>query len=166
LFLAYGILGDLGGPPNPNADITKDGAVNSADQLMMAFMIMPAGQCPNGGPDLVVDAMWIELETGGGCYVSTTLGVRARVRNQGNAPAGPSLVGINGTNVAVSGLAAGATTMAWVPGYEYPDPEVAIADVTLLVAESDETDNTYIQYAPIPTLPPACTSTPTATPTP
>ena len=119
LLLAYGILGDLSGPPNRNADISKDGAVNSADQLMMAYMMLPQGQCPNGGPDLVVEAMWIELETNG-CNVPTTLGVRARVRNQGNVAAGPFVVGINGVNVFVAGLAAGATACRGRPATPIP----------------------------------------------
>jgi hypothetical protein len=35
-----------GGTPMPNFDINKDGNINSADQLTMAFLIVPSGQCP------------------------------------------------------------------------------------------------------------------------
>lgn len=35
-----------GGAINSNFDITRDGRINSADQLIMAFLIIPAGQCP------------------------------------------------------------------------------------------------------------------------
>ena len=45
LLLAQAIIADLGGPPIWNIDLNKDGANNSADQLLMAFLLFPTGQC-------------------------------------------------------------------------------------------------------------------------
>lgn len=167
LQLAFGIIGDLSGPANQNADLNKDGAVNSADQLLMATIMMPMAQCPAGAADLTILTMNIELETGSGCYTSTTLGLRVVVQNRGTLAAGPFKLWVNNAEQLLPGLAAGATTSAWFPGYANPQMEWAIVDYPPFhVSEIEEGNNGRQAFAPIPTLPPACTTTATVTPSP
>ena len=117
-------------------------------------------------PDLTVTEMGIELETGGDCNFTPTLGVRVVVKNIGLYSAGPFVVDVNGSQQTVaSGLAANATVSLWFSGYVY-GKNTAFADATLLVTESNETNNTLSQIPPIPTLPLPCTPTSTPTPTP
>ncbi len=119
-------------------------------------------------PDLVVQSMRVELETGGSCnYSSTRLGVRVVIANIGTAAAGPFVVEVNGARQTVSaGLAAGRTVSLWFPGFVYSGLNITTVDVTNLVVESNEQNNTRSERLPIPTLPPTCTPTPTATSTP
>jgi hypothetical protein len=167
LLLAQEIMRVPPPPDHANFDINKDGVIGSGDQLIMASYVSPSMQCPNGAADLTVDYMKIELVTGDACYnPPAVLGVRAFVRNVGAGAAGPFYVRINGTDVAVAGLAAGATAGPWTPGYNWPDDESSFADSTFLIAESNESNNGLTGPVPIPTLPVQCTSTPTATPTP
>ena len=118
-------------------------------------------------PDLVVQSMVIELETGGACdFVSTELGVRVVVGNVGSAEAGPFVVDVNGSQQTVtSGLPQGETLSLWFAGYLFGE-NMAFVDATFQVEESNEENNQLSQLVPVPTLPPACTATPTNTPTP
>jgi hypothetical protein len=34
------------GDPNADINLNKDGGANSGDQLLMAFYLIPGGQCP------------------------------------------------------------------------------------------------------------------------
>jgi hypothetical protein len=66
--------------------------------------------------------------------------------------------------VVPGGLAEGATDSVWFAGtYVYPGDNTATVDVTSLVAEGDETNNTHTKAPPIPTLPLPCTPTPIPT---
>ena len=119
-------------------------------------------------PDLVVNYMRIELETGSDCnYSSTQLGVRVWTENIGSADAGPFVVDVNGSQqTATSGLASGQTTPLWFVGYVAFGENTAFVDATFQVEESNEDNNQLSQWLPIPTLPPTCTPTATPTPTP
>ena len=119
-------------------------------------------------PDLIVQSMSIDLENFGACdYTSTTLGLHVAVKNQGPVDAGPFVVDGNGTPQTVpGGLAAGATVLLFYPSGYASGTNTVFVDSTLLVTESDETNNLLSQFLPIPTLPPTCTPTPTFTPTP
>lgn len=111
--------------------------------------------------DLLFQRAIIELERGGPCLAgSTELGVRLWIENAG-AAAGPFVVEVNGAQVPFpDGLAAGQVSSFWMPGYVSGGENVAIADATGQVAESNEENNTFSSMLPIPTLPPACTATP------
>ncbi len=149
-------------------DLNKDGAVNAGDQLLMALFISPSGQCPAGQPDLLIQSMKIELETGGSCaFTSTTLGLRVVVRNGGSFQAPIFAVnGNSGQKSTLTTLAPGAITSLWFAGY-LSGNNSAFADATFLVIESNEGNNGLSQFVPVPTLPPTCTPTapPTFTPT-
>lgn len=115
--------------------------------------------------DLLFQRAIIELERGGPCLEgSTDLGVRLWLENAG-AAAGPFVVEVNGVQVPFpDGLAAGHVTSFWVPGYVSGGENVAIADATGQVTESNEDNNTLSTMLPIPTLPPPCTATPAPQP--
>ena len=118
-------------------------------------------------PDLIVNSMKIELETGDACdYTSTQLGVRVWVENIGGGDTCPFVVDVNGSQQDISsGLVAGQITSTWLAdAYIWPGDNTAFADATFLVEESNEDNNQLTQFLPIPTLPPTCT--PTGTPTP
>ena len=108
--------------------------------------------------------MWI---TGNqSCFGSGfQLGIRVYVANTGTANAGAFVVDVNGAQQTVSGgLLAGQNTWLWFAGYNYSTPNNAYVDVTHLVVESNESNNQLSQMLPVPTPPPNCTPTPTATP--
>ncbi|MEZ4867554.1 MAG: C13 family peptidase [Caldilineaceae bacterium] len=115
-------------------------------------------------PDLIVNNMNIQLATGGSCNFTTTqLGIHVTVQNIGNANAGAFVVEVNGIRQTVNGgLAQGAIVTLWFAGYS-GNNNSAIVDITGLVAESNESNNTLDQFLPLPTLPPTCTPTPTST---
>jgi hypothetical protein len=122
-------------------------------------------------PDLVATYAKIELETGRACdYLSTELGVRLWIKNQGDADAGPFAVDVNDSRQRVGeGLASGGTMSLWFAGYVHSGENVIVVDAALEVEEADEENNTLSQLVPIPTLPPTCTPLPAAaaeTPTP
>jgi hypothetical protein len=54
------------------------------------------------------------------------------------------------------GLAAGQTTAPWFAGYAFGGETVVMVDGDSRVEESDEDNNTFSQWVPIPTLPPTC----------
>jgi hypothetical protein len=118
-------------------------------------------------PDLTVNTMRIELETGGACdYTSTQLGVRVWFQNIGCGDCGPFIVDVNGGQKTIaSGLHAGQGDTAWIPRYVYLGVNTAFVDATYQVAESNEDNNKLSQFLAVPTLPPTCTPTPTLTPT-
>ena len=128
---------------------------------------------PANLPDLFVSDTRVELETGGACdYVSTQLGTRVWVTNNGGGNAGTFVVDANGVQQTVGELAAGQTTSLWYAGYASGGPTNVIVDPDNQVQESNKDNNTFSQMVPIPTLPPTCTPplpgepTPTPTPTP
>ncbi|MEE8163357.1 MAG: zinc-ribbon domain-containing protein, partial [Anaerolineae bacterium] len=118
-------------------------------------------------PDLIVNGMWIQLETGDDCdYTSTALGVRVWVENIGGGDAFPFVVDVNGSQQDISsGLEASQVISTWLAdAYTWAAEYTAFVDATFLVEESNEDNNQLTQFLPIPTLPPTCT--PTATPMP
>jgi|GEM_PF-1514913 len=118
-------------------------------------------------PDLIVNGMWIQLETGDDCdYSSTSLGVRVWVENIGGGDACPFVVDVNGSQQDISsGLEASQVISTWLAdAYTWAGEYTAFVDATFLVEESNEDNNQLTQFLPIPTLPPTCT--PTATPMP
>jgi hypothetical protein len=118
-------------------------------------------------PDLAIQQIRIELETGGACdFVSTALGVRVWIENAGPGDAGPFAVGVNGAQQVVpDGLAAGQTVSLWFEGYDQGGENVVVVDATSQVEESDEDNNRLSQRVPVPTLPPTCTPPPQLPPT-
>lgn len=123
-------------------------------------------------PDLVVEFMKIELETGGACnFTSTQLGIRVGIANIGQADTGPFVVTAFDREQTVSGLAAGQRTSVWLAGSHSGGGITAEIDADFQVVESIETNNQLTQFVPVPTLPPTCTpeittTPPTDTPTP
>lgn len=112
-------------------------------------------------PDLTVNWMNIELETGGSCnYTSTSLGVRTEIGNIGNADAGSFILDVNGVQRSIPDLDAGSSSRHWFGGYNYGYENVAIIDALQQITESNETNNELRQMLPIPTLPPTCTPSP------
>ena len=118
-------------------------------------------------PDLIVNGMWIQLETGDDCdYTSTALGVRVWVENTGGGDAFPFVVDVNGSQQDISsGLEASQVISTWLAdAYTWAAEYSAFVDATFLVEESNEGNNQLTQFLPIPTLPPTCTPTPTSLP--
>ncbi len=114
-------------------------------------------------PDLAMKSIKIELETGGACdYASTQLGVAVVVENMGDADAGEFVVEVNGTRQTVSaGLAPKETVSLWFEGYGQDGENWVIIDTAFQVEESRKDNNMISQRLPVPTLPPACTPSPT-----
>ena len=120
---------------------------------------------PGGQPlDLIVQSM--SLAGNQNCFGSGfQLGIRVYLKNNGTGNAGAFVVDVNGAQQTVSsGLAAGQTTSLWFNGHNYAAPNNAYVDVTNLVVESNESNNSMSQIFAEPTPPPNCTPTPTATP--
>ena len=138
----------------------------------------PGGWCPVTPtptginlPDLIVDGLYFDAESWQPCYNSLpTLKLRIWMRNAGTANAGPFIVEVGGEQKTIPGLAAGQYTNIWgfSPSSTASYPEYTVkADVTELIAESDENNNILKTFVPIPTPPPICPSvSPTATITP
>jgi hypothetical protein len=114
-------------------------------------------------PDLVVESVAIELESGASCaYVSTQLGIRAVVRNLGPAPAGPFLIQVNNQQQLIpNGLLPGEAVVRWFAGY-VSGPNLVVVDPTGLVNEGRRDNNQFNAPLPIPTLPATCTPPPPA----
>lgn len=113
-------------------------------------------------PDLVISSVATSPQGWtGGCAMNLTMGVRVTIRNNGTVNAGPFVVDVSGTQQTVSGgLAAGASINLW---FTQTGSLVVTADATGMVAESNESNNTF-SYTTITATPPVlCTRTPTAT---
>ena len=82
------------------------------------------------------------------------------VQNTGAANAGAFVVDMNGEQVLVSGLAAGQTVGVQV-GHTYSRTRTATVDITGLVAESNETNNVFVQTLTAATNTPTGTARPT-----
>ena len=91
------------------------------------------------------------------------MGTRVVVANNGTFDVGPFVVQLSSFNQqTVPGLAAGEQTSILFSGI-FLGPTTVVADPDNLIAESDETNNSLSTTIPIPTQPPACTPTATAT---
>jgi subtilase family serine protease len=127
-------------------------------------------------PDLVVLSMWAQQDptaNNGTCMLrQPAWGISVTVRNSGTAGAGSFVVDVAGVQKTVpAGLAAGESTTLWFP-VSMSTARTATADATFLVAELNESNNTYT-ISPLPgtatrtgTSVPTCPPTPTTTPNP
>ena len=118
-------------------------------------------------PDLVVESI-ADAQQPFDCTIPA--GVKVTVRNVGEAPAGPSTTYVTAASqfamLPTPALAAGeaVTLFSTVQGIPIGDTYTAVADFSDDVVESDETNNTRVQFLSLGTLP-TCTPTPAATPT-
>lgn len=119
---------------------------------------------PGTLPDLLVTFASITLESTS-CGSTGALGTRVWIANEGNANAAPFVVELNGDQqqTVTSGLPAGQTTTIWFNTNNYSHETVIFVDATQQITESNEDNNLYKMFLPIPTLPPTCTPTPTGT---
>ena len=119
-------------------------------------------------PDLVVESI-ADAQQPFDCV--TPAGVKVTVRNVGDGPAGPSTtfvsLGAQFAMLATPALAPGeaVTLFSTVQGIPFGDTYTAEADFSDDVAESDETNNTRVDFVSLGTLP-TCTPTPAPTSTP
>ena len=118
----------------------------------------------NNLPDLKIIEIRYELQNSSCLLPGDVFGVRVWVKNQGQVAASNFMVQVNEAQFPVNGLGIGEMTALFFPGNL--NPATAIVDPTSLVAESDETNNSYTGMLPIPTPPLPCTATPTFTPSP
>jgi hypothetical protein len=123
---------------------------------------------PAGTPDLVVGFVSISSQ-GTGCNPGP-LGLRVEVRNSGSGATSAAFeVEANGVWQTVNpsfGLGAGQSYYLWYPSYNNGSPNAVTVDVTNVIVESNETNNSWSGMVPIPTQPPTCTPDPNATITP
>ena len=112
-------------------------------------------------PDLAITQMRIELQNTSCLMPGDPTGVRIWITNNGQAAAGSFGVNINGVEQGVNGLGVGETLAVFQSGYS--NPVTVVLDPTLLVAESNEDNNSRSEVLPIPTPPPLC-DTPTPPP--
>jgi putative hemolysin len=117
-------------------------------------------------PDLAVNWVKIELEADEGCMeAGAELGTTVNVHNAGDDSAPPFALDVNGTLVDIpTGLAAGEQTFVWVPGYVSGTETRILVDSASEVEESDEENNVYAEFVPIPTPLPTCAPPPGTTP--
>ncbi len=154
-------------PPKPVYDEAAESAVF---MQMMSTFAWNAPPPPTATftpspllPDLTIVEMHIELQNTSCLMPNDVMGVRAWIRNNGQAAAGSFVVRVNGAEQTVNGLGIGETTAVFFPNYS--NPVTAMADATNLLPESDENNNSRSEMVPIPTPPLPC-ATPTFTPTP
>jgi lysophospholipase L1-like esterase len=119
---------------------------------------------PVSAPDLWVSSVVTAPQgwTGGGCANDLHMGVNVTIKNQGQVtlPAGQFVVDVSGTQQTVSGLAAGASVTLW---FDRTGSLLVTVDITNMVSELNETNNTFT-YTTVTATPPAlCTRTPTPT---
>jgi hypothetical protein len=130
---------------------------------------------PSGLTDLVVSSMSLNVYQAFPGTCNAFAGIRTVILNSGPGNAGTFLVEVNGNVSArqtVNSLAAGQSVTLWF-AITPVITNTATADVTNLVVESNESNNTLTKVAgtgtptPTGTLPVICTATPTpGTPTP
>ncbi len=123
---------------------------------------------PTALPDLVVESI-ADAQQPFDCV--TPAGVKVTVRNVGGGAAVASTTfvssGAQHASLPTQALAAGeaVTFLSTVQGIPFGDTYTAEADFSDNVAESDETNNTRVEFLSLGTLP-TCTPTPTNTPAP
>jgi hypothetical protein len=113
-------------------------------------------------PDLAIETVKMELQVISCLSPGNPLGVRVFFENTGEVAAGSFVVNVNGVTQTVNGLPADAGGAVFFVGAG--NPVTVTLDSTNLVAESNETNNTFSGMVPIPTAPLPCT--PTFTPVP
>ena len=112
-------------------------------------------------PDLVISSV-VSSPPGwtNGCALTQGTGIRVTVRNNGTVNAGTFIVDVSGTQQTVASLAAGASLNLW---FSRTGSLVITADITNMVAESSESNNTFSFVTITGTPPVLCTRTPTPT---
>jgi len=116
-------------------------------------------------PDLKLGTMAITLQDPSCLKPSgNVMGISVPVTNQGQAAATSFTVQVNNAQQSVNGLGLGEMVILFFPGSWYE--VTAIVDPNFMIAESDEGNNSYSGWLPIPTAPLPCTETPTFTPSP
>lgn len=114
---------------------------------------------PQPQPDLIVETLHIELQNTSCLKPGDIMGVRAWIKNNGQAAAGSFIVSVNGLQQTVNSLGVGETVPLFFPNSN--NPVTAAVDSTNVIAESNEANNTRSEMVPIPTPPlPCATSTP------
>jgi hypothetical protein len=113
-------------------------------------------------PDLAIETVKMELQVISCLSPGNPLGIRVFFDNIGQAASGSFVVNVNGATQTVSGLPADAGGAVFFVGAG--NPVTVTLDSTNLVAESNETNNTFSGMVPVPTAPLPCT--PTFTPAP
>lgn len=120
-------------------------------------------------PDLAFRYAYISMQgSGGGCVSQyRPLMLYICIANQGNSPAGPFTIAMNGGDRArMDNLAAGAMPCIEAGPYDFGMSPISIMlDRYNEVAENDETNNSWYGQVPVPTPPAICTPTQTWTAT-
>ena len=118
------------------------------------FGSIPPTQPPAQLSDLTIVQMQIELQNTGCFTPGDPMGVRAWIKNNGQAAAGGFAIRVNDVEQTVNGLGMGETTAVFFPGYS--NPVTAISDPAGSITESDETNNSRSEMLPVPTPPLPC----------
>lgn len=105
-------------------------------------------------PDLMITGLHIELQNTSCLIPGDPMGVRIWVKNNGQAAAGSFIVRVNNVDQTVNTLGIGETTALFFTGYT--NPVTTTVDVTGLIQESDENNNTRSEMVPVPTPPLPC----------
>ena len=137
------------------------------DDILTHFAWLDATVTPGNNllPDLKLGTMTITLEDPSCLKPSgNVMGIRVPVVNQGQAAATSFTVQVNDAQQSVNGLGVGEMVILFFPGSWYQ--VTAIVDPNFMIAESDESNNSFTGMLPIPTAPLPCTVTPTFTPSP
>jgi hypothetical protein len=111
----------------------------------------------------MIKFMYLEMEGRYGNCVDafSSYGIRVVIENVGSANSGPFLVDVNGNRLTVdNGLKIGESIELHFPGTTPDGRYEGSADITNLVIEEHEDNNTFSFLAPTPTPPPLCSPTP------
>ena len=135
--------------------------------LSCAVLALGLGRAQAALPDLQVTTLQITMQPVPGCVASgqqSSLGLLVQIQNNGAVQTYPTDLSLNGNIVgAVPGMAPSGSTSVYITSTTAAGSYTVMADASNTIAESDENNNTLIQYVPVPTPPPACAGT--ATPT-
>jgi hypothetical protein len=158
---------------NSGAYSTPPPAYNESGEMTIFYDIVThfawlAGTLTPGSdllPDLKLGPMSLTLQDPTCLKPSgNVMGVKVPVTNQGQAAATSFTVQVNEAQQSVNGLSVGETIILFFPGSWYQ--VTALVDPNFMIAESDESNNSYSGWLPIPTAPLPCPVTPTFTPSP
>ena len=152
-------------------NVTESNEENNQVFLTLPVPTLPPN-CPTATtppntnlPDLTLGNISIQLQPGVDCRNSVQLGLLIEVKNIGPAAAGSFNISVNGTIGTIAGLAPNQSTQVWVVGYA-SGPNTIVIDPNNQIQELNKANNTASINLPVPTLPPNCRPTSTATATP
>ncbi|MFT3890419.1 MAG: hypothetical protein QM730_02195 [Anaerolineales bacterium] len=137
------------------------------DDILLHFAWLEGTITPgtNQLPDLKLGPMALTLQDPTCLKPSgNVMGVKVPVTNQGQAVATSFTVQVNDAQQTINGLGVDETILLFFPGSWYQ--VTAIVDPNFAIVESDESNNSYSGWLPIPTAPLPCPSTLTFTPSP